>query len=68
MAAHADIPQRHAPAASEAARVAAATATGCHDDELDAWEAAAAVHLPAEDEVVPWFLRVGERPPTYRSM
>ncbi|MEV4515614.1 hypothetical protein AB0K00_42480 [Dactylosporangium sp. NPDC049525] len=44
------------------------TVSGCHDDEVDAWESAAGVGLPAEYELVPWFLRIGERRPTYRSM
>ncbi|GAB3828582.1 hypothetical protein ACFPIJ_56360 [Dactylosporangium cerinum] len=41
------------------------TASGCHDEEADAWEAASGVALGAEYELVPWFLRVGDRPPTY---
>jgi hypothetical protein len=58
------------PTADQATEVAAATATGCHDEQLDAWELHAGVHLPSEDQLAPCFLRIGPVPQhiTYRPM
>ncbi|GAB3841790.1 hypothetical protein ACFPIJ_43525 [Dactylosporangium cerinum] len=59
-----------APSADQVAAVAAATATGCHDEQLDAWELHAGVRLPGEDQLAPCFLRIGQVPRhiTYRPM
>ena len=56
------------PTAQEADSVAAATTVGCHDDELDAWEGHTGVGLPAETDLLPWFLDPGPGNPTYRSL
>ena len=45
--------------AAAAEEVRAATTTGCHDGELERWEAAAGVTLPPEWDLVPWFVEVG---------
>ena len=57
-----------APTTVEGEAVATATGSGCHDGELDAWERHAGVSLPAEADLLPWFLDPGPGQPTYRPM